>query len=314
MSNQKLIVSYLISIQNLNTSDISLIFSSAKMLKEKPLDFSTVLNNKNLALIFEKPSLRTRVTFDVGMISMGGNSVFLDHSNTKLGERESIKDVARNLERWVDGIVARTYKNKSVIDLAAYSQIPVINGLSDLLHPCQALADFFTVYEQFGDTKNLKFCFVGDGNNTCHSLMLAAGLLGISFFVTTPPGFEPNPDIIETASKSAALTGGTIKILTNPHEAVQQANIVYTDVWASMGQEAEIEQRASVFVDYQVNDSLINQADKDALFMHCLPAHRGYEVATSVIDSTKSIVYEQAENRLHVQKALFYLLMSDPNS
>jgi len=313
MSNQKLSVSDLISIQNLNASDISLIFSSAKMLKEKPLDFSSVLNNKNLALIFEKPSLRTRVTFDVGMTSMGGSSVFLDHSNTKLGERESIKDVARNLERWVDGIVARTYKNKSVIDLAAHAKIPVINGLTDLLHPCQALADFFTVYERFGNTNKLKFCFVGDGNNTCHSLMLAAALLGVNFFVTTPPGFEPNPGIIKTAKKSAALTGGSIRILTNPNEAAQQANIVYTDVWASMGQEAETEQRASVFADYQVNDSLMNQADKDALFMHCLPAHRGYEVATSVIDSTRSIVYEQAENRLHVQKALLFLLMSNPN-
>ena len=311
MSKQKLSVSDLISIQNLNADDIRLIFTCAQMLKEKPLDFTHALSGKNLALIFEKPSLRTRVTFDIGMTSMGGSSIFLDHSDTKLGERESIKDVARNLERWVDGIVARTYKNKSVIDLAEHARIPVINGLTDLLHPCQALADFFTIYERFGNTNQLKFCFVGDGNNTCHSLMLASALLGIDFYVAAPSGFAPNADIVDIAKKSATLTGASIIILTNPNEAVKQANIIYTDVWASMGQEAETEQRASLFADYQVNDSLMNQADENVLFMHCLPAHRGYEVASSVIDSNRSIVYEQAENRLHVQKALLYLLLSD---
>ena len=262
-----------------------------------------------MALIFEKPSLRTRVTFDVGMTSMGGNVVFLDHSGTKLGERESIKDVAKNLERWVHGIVARTYKNKSVVELAEHAAIPVINGLTDLLHPCQALTDYFTIKERLGTFRNIKFAYVGDGNNTCHSLIDGGAKLGMELWIATPEGFEPNHRIVSEAEKTARDTGAQIQIVNDPVEAVRGAGIVYTDVWASMGQEAETEDRAAVFADYRVDSELMAYARPDAVFMHCLPAHRGYEVAPSVIDSPQSIVYDQAENRLHVQKAILYLLI-----
>jgi ornithine carbamoyltransferase len=245
----------------------------------------------------------------VGMTSMGGNAIFLDHSTAKLGERESIRDVAKNLERWVHGIVARTYKNKSVVELAEHASIPVINGLTDLLHPCQALTDYFTIVEKFGDLKGLKLAYVGDGNNTCHSLIDAAAKLGVDLWIATPEGFEPNHRIVNEAEKVAKDNGSRIEILNDPKEAVQNASIVYTDVWASMGQEAETEDRAAVFADYRVDSELMSCAKRDAVFMHCLPAHRGYEVAPSVIDSPQSIVYDQAENRLHVQKAILHLLM-----
>ena len=306
---KKLTVEDLISIQFLTPQDIELIFESAAALKKDPTHFSQALAGKTVALIFEKPSLRTRVTFDVGMTSMGGNVVFLDHSLTKLGERESIKDVAKNLERWVHGIVARTYKNKSVAELAEHAGIPVINGLTDLLHPCQALTDYFTIQERFGSFTNIKFAYVGDGNNTCHSLIDGAAKLGMELWIATPEGFEPNLRIVSEAEKTARDTGAQIQIVNDPVDAVRDAGIVYTDVWASMGQEAETEDRAAVFADFRVDSELMAYAHPDAVFMHCLPAHRGYEVAPSVIDSPQSIVYDQAENRLHVQKAILYLLM-----
>ena len=308
-ANQKLSVSDLISIHYLTPGDIALIFKTASAMKKNQGDYAHALDRKTLALIFEKPSLRTRVTFDVGITSMGGNAVFLDHSDAKLGERESIKDVAKNLERWVHGIVARTYKNKSVLELAEHASIPVINGLTDLLHPCQALADYFTVLEKFENIKNLKIAYVGDGNNTCHSLIDGAAKLGLQLWIATPEGFEPNHRIVSEAKKTAKETGARIEILNDPRTAVDQASIVYTDVWASMGQEAETEDRAAVFASYRVDSELMSYAQRDAVFMHCLPAHRGYEVAPGVIDSPQSLVYDQAENRLHVQKAILYLLM-----
>lgn len=309
-SRERLSVSDLLSIKDLTTEDIQLIFAVAHRIKRAPGEFARSLTGKTLAMIFEKPSLRTRVTFDVGMTSMGGQALFLDHSDAKLGERESIKDVARNLERWVHGIVARTYKNRSVLELAEHARIPVINGLTDLLHPCQALADFFTIAEKLPSQSGVRLCFVGDGNNTCHSLILGAARLGIHLSVASPAGYQPNPEIVRQATRAAATTGATITISRNPREAVRGANAVYTDVWASMGQEAETEDRASVFADYQVNSQLMQLADREALFMHCLPAHRGYEVAPQVIDSPQSVVYDQAENRLHVQKALLFLLLA----
>ncbi len=309
-SRERLGVSDLLSIQDLTPEDIRLIFTVTRRIKQAPDEFARSLKGKTLAMIFEKPSLRTRATFDVGMTSMGGQALFLDHSDAKLGERESIKDVARNLERWVHGIVARTYKNRSVVELAEHARIPVINGLTDLLHPCQALADYFTLSEKLALGSGVRLCFVGDGNNTCHSLILGAARLGIHLSVATPAGYEPNPEIVRAAMRTAAGTGATIAILRNPREAVRGAQAVYTDVWASMGQEAETEDRAAVFAGYQVNSELMELADREALFMHCLPAHRGYEVAPQVIDSPQSAVYDQAENRLHVQKALLLLLMS----
>ena len=307
---ERLSVSDLLSIQDLTPEDIQLIFKVARRIKKAPDDFALSLKGKTLAMIFEKPSLRTRVTFDVGMTSMGGQALFLDHSDAKLGERESIRDVARNLERWAHGIVARTYKNRSVVELAEQARIPVINGLTDLLHPCQALADYFTLAERLPLGSGVRLCFVGDGNNTCHSLILGAARLGIHLSVASPAGYEPNSEIVRQAMDTAAATGGTITIMRNPREAVREANAVYTDVWASMGQEAETEDRAAVFAGYQVNRQLMELAGSEALFMHCLPAHRGYEVAPQVIDSPQSVVYDQAENRLHVQKALLLLLMA----
>jgi len=309
LADQKLSVHDLISIHPLTLQDIQLIFALAEAMKKSSADYATALKGKALALIFEKPSLRTRVTFDVGMTSMGGSAIFLDHSDAKLGERESVRDVARNLERWVHGIVARTYKNKSVVELAEHASIPVINGLTDLLHPCQALTDYFTILEKFGSLQGLKFAYVGDGNNTCHSLIDGAVKLGVELWIATPKGFEPNPGVVSEAVKFARESGARINILNDPVEAVRGASIVYTDVWASMGQEAETEDRAAVFADYQVDSELMSHARKEAVFMHCLPAHRGYEVAPSVIDSPQSIVYDEAENRLHVQKAILYLLM-----
>lgn len=309
-SGKRLGVSDLLSIQDLTPEDIRLIFTVTRRIKQAPEEFALSLQGKTLAMIFEKPSLRTRATFDVGMTGMGGQALFLDHSDAKLGERESIKDVARNLERWVHGIVARTYKNRSVVELAEHARIPVINGLTDLLHPCQALADYFTLSEKLSSLSGARLCFVGDGNNTCHSLILGAARLGIHLSVATPAGYEPNPEIVRDALRTAGDTGATITIVRNPREAVRGANAVYTDVWASMGQEAETEDRAAVFADYQVNARLMELAGGEALFMHCLPAHRGVEVAPQVIDSPQSVVYDQAENRLHVQKALLLLLMS----
>jgi ornithine carbamoyltransferase len=307
---KKLSVKDLISIQYLTVEDIYTIFDTAREIKQHPLDYAHALDGKIVALIFEKPSLRTRVTFDVGMKSMGGEVIFLDHTGTKLGERESIRDTAKNLDRWLHGIVARTYKNRSVVELAEHASIPVVNGLTDMLHPCQGLTDYFTVLEKFGKLKGIKFSFVGDGNNTCHSLIFGASKLGINLWIANPEGYEPNHRVISEAEKFARETGAQIHVINDPVEAVRDANVVYTDVWASMGQEAETEDRAAVFADYQVDSELMAHARPDAVFMHCLPAHRGYEVAPSVIDSPQSIVYDEAENRLHVQKAILYLLLA----
>ena len=311
---KKLSVEDMISIQYLTPGDIALIYEVAADLKKNSLKYARTLAGKTLALIFEKPSLRTRVTFDVGMTSMGGNVIFLDHTITKLGERESIKDVAKNLERWIHGIVARTYKNRSVMELAEHARIPVINGLTDMLHPCQALADYFTVQEKLGDLRKIKFSFVGDGNNTCHELIFGASKLGVNLWIANPEGYEPNHRVISEAEKIAKETGARINIINDPIEAVRNAHIVYTDVWASMGQEAETEDRAAVFAEYRVDDVLMSYAHSNAFFMHCLPAHRGYEVDPSVIDSPRSIVYDEAENRLHVQKAILYLLLASQES
>ena len=265
-------------------------------------------------MIFEKPSLRTRTTFEVGITSLGGFAVYLEHTKPRLGEREAIKDIARNLERWVHGIVARTFAHESVLELAANATIPVINALTDLYHPCQALADYFTLHEKFGDLKGLKLAFVGDGNNVCHSLMILGAKLGASVRVATPPGYEPKPEVLETARAFAAETGSTVETFHDPIQAVAGANAVYTDVWTSMGQEFAAHLRNQVFAPYRVTKDLMAVADPGALFMHCLPAHRGQEVTDEVIDSPQSVVYDQAENRLHAQKALMLLLMQDAHA
>jgi len=310
---EKLSVGDLLSDRDLSRGDLKLIFGLTERVKASPGSFSRALQGKQLALIFEKPSLRTRVTFEVGMTSLGGFAIYLDHAKPRLGEREAVKDIARNLERWVDGIVARTFAHDSVTELAAHASIPVINALTDLFHPCQALADFFTLQEKLGSLRGLKLAFVGDGNNVCNSLMIMAAKFGVSMNVATPPGYEPRAEIVAEAKALAAESGATIEVLHDPLEAVAGAHAVYTDVWASMGQEYSMHLRAQVFAPYRVTEHLMDAAAPGALFMHCLPAHRGQEVTDEVIDSEHSVVFDQAENRLHAQKALLLLLLQNGN-
>jgi ornithine carbamoyltransferase len=298
----------LLSVALLAPEEILAIFELAGRLKRAPGSLHGVLRGKTVVLLFEKPSLRTRVTFEVGVHQLGGHSIFLDHHRIKLGEREAIKDVGRNLERWTHGIVARTYKHKSVLELAASTRIPVINGLTDLLHPCQALADYFTIRERFGTFEAVRVAYVGDGNNTCHSLLDGAAKLGLPITVVSPEGYEPNSRVVNEAMRLARESGSEIRI-TNDLDAVAGSTVVYTDTWASMGQEDESEERAAIFADYQVNEDLMGRAAPGAIFMHCLPAHRGMEVSSGVLDSGDSVVFEQAENRLHVQNAILAFLV-----
>ncbi len=300
-----------ISIHDLTTEEIYQIFELAKEMKSNPKKFSKSLEGKILALIFEKPSLRTRVSFEVGIRQLGGDAIYLAPSDIQMGKRESVYDVGKTLERMVDGIMIRTFGHNIVLELARAVKIPVINGLSDLLHPCQAMADYFTMIEKKGDLKNLKVVFVGDGNNVCHSLMFGAAKLGVNFWAATPKGYEPKKEIYELAIEDAKSTGAKINIVNDPEEAVKDADVVYTDVWASMGQESEAEIRKKIFQPYQVNQKLFSLAKPDAIFMHCLPAHRGEEVTDDIIDSPNSVVFDEAENRLHVQKAIMYELMRE---
>jgi ornithine carbamoyltransferase len=286
------------------------LYHLAADIKARPDRYRGALGGRFLAMIFEKPSLRTRVTFEVGIQSMGGGAVFLDHTGMRLGQRESIKDVARNLSRWVQGIVARTFEQRVLEELAEHASIPVINALSDRFHPCQALADFFTLEERLGGLRGLKLAYVGDGNNVCHSLLMAGARVGANVRVATPAGYEPASDIVAEARRAARETRGKIELFRQAEEAVAGAQAIYTDVWASMGQEREVAQREAIFAPYQVNEALIELAAPDGVFLHCLPAHRGSEVTDRVIDSPRSLVYDQAENRLHVQKAILLMLLS----
>lgn len=308
---ETLSVGDLLADPDLTREDLRLLFDVSERIKLRPAKYASALRGKQLAMIFEKPSLRTRATFEVGITSMGGFAVYLEHTKPRLGEREATKDVARNLERWVHGVVARTFAHESVLELAAHASIPVINALTDLYHPCQALADYFTLHEKFGELKGLKLAFVGDGNNVCHSLLILGAKLGVSVRVATPPGYEPKPEIVEMASAIAAQNGSRVETFHDPVQGVAGAHAVYTDVWTSMGQEFAAHLRNQVFAPYRVTRDLMASADPGALFMHCLPAHRGQEVSDEVIDSPQSVVYDQAENRLHAQKALMLLLMQD---
>jgi ornithine carbamoyltransferase len=303
----------LISIYDLTPAETRKIFITAADLKAHPRKYAEAMAGESVALIFEKPSLRTRVTFDLGATQMGASCVYLDHQNVRLGERESVKDMALNLERWVDVIVARVYSHDTVIELAAHSSKPVINGLSEFSHPCQGLTDYFTLTEKVGpDLKGFRIAYVGDGNNTCHSLIFGAAKLGAHIRVGCPKGYEPDAEVLKRARKDARGTKGKIEVVNDPFNAVEGAQAVYTDVWASMGFEAETERRREVFAPFRVTKKLMNHAAKKAFFMHCLPAHRGDEVDADVIDRKNSIVYDQAENRLHTQKAIM-LLLSQPN-
>jgi ornithine carbamoyltransferase len=280
----------------------------AGKMKANPSRYRSVLDGRFVALIFEKPSLRTRVTLEVGAGSLGAKAIFMDNTANRLGEREPIRDVAKNLDRWVHAIAARTFAQDTVDELARHAAIPVINALSDRFHPCQALADFLTLDERFGGLGGLRLAYVGDGNNMCHSLMIAAAQTGAAIRVATPAGYEPDAGIVEDAQRVAAETGASIELFDTPEAAVNNAQAVYTDVWASMGQEEESAERAKIFAPFQVNRRLLDLAAPDAVFLHCLPAHRGLEVTEDVIDSPQSIVYEQAENRLHIAKAVLATL------
>ena len=282
----------------------------AAEIKAKPARYASTLRGKHIALIFEKPSLRTRVTFEVGIQSMGGFVVFLDHTQARLGERESIPDVARNLQCWVQGIVARVYEQRVLEEMAQNISIPVINALSDKFHPCQALADFLTLDEKFGSLKGLKLAYVGDGNNVCNSLIFLAARLGVNLRIATPASYAPPQDVLADARRVAKETRAKIELFTNPAEAVEGTQAVYTDSWTSMGFEAEEKMRRQIFKPYQVNRKLMDEAGPGALFMHCLPAHRGQEVTDEVLDGPNSVVLQQSENRMYVQKAILHALFT----
>ena len=299
----------LLSIQDFTPQELACTLELAAAMKARPADYRGTLAGKQIVLFFEKPSLRTRLTFEAGINSLGGVSFFVDQTQSRLGARESLSDVAHNLERWVDGVVLRTFAHETVTTMAAHASIPVINALSELEHPCQALADMLTLQEHFGDLRNIHLAYLGDGNNVAHSLLLAAASLGATISVGTPKGYEPSQAVLSAAQELAAVFGGRVQVVNDPIEAVAGADAVYTDVWASMGQEDEAAGRREIFLPFQVNQKLFSYAAKHALFMHCLPAHRGDEVAAAVIDSPRSVVFDQAENRLHIQKAIMVLLL-----
>ncbi|MDD5045131.1 MAG: ornithine carbamoyltransferase [Candidatus Omnitrophica bacterium] len=300
----------LISIKDLTDVEIKEIFDLTQKLKKNKSKFANTLKGKTLCLIFHKPSLRTRVSFEVGMFQLGGNALYMKE-DISAGQRETIKDTAKTLSRYVDGIVLRTFGHNNVVELARSASIPVINGLSDLSHPCQALADLFTIKEKFGKLKGITLAYVGDGNNVCHSLMYSAAISGMQMNVATPKGYEPQTNITSEAKQFAQGSGGKIALGNDPEAAVKNADVIYTDVWASMGQESEKQQRKEIFKDFQINKDLVKLANKKALIMHCLPAHRGEEITDEVIDSANSVVFDEAENRLHVQKAILVKLLGE---
>jgi ornithine carbamoyltransferase len=291
---------------DISPEQLSQLLDLTQQVKQSRQRYGSALKGRSVALLFEKPSLRTRMTFELAIKQLGGDAVV---QTGLIGDREPLKDVARNLDRWTDAIVARTFSQQTVDDLAAWSRVPVINALSDLYHPCQALADLYTLKEQFGRLKGLKLAFIGDGNNVAQSLLLDCARLGINISVATPKGYEPNPAIVAQARTFAAQFGAEIEITNNAEDAVVAANAVYTDVWTSMGQETETADRKALFADYQVDAALMSEARRDAVFMHCLPAKRGQEVTDEVIESSQSVVFDQAENRLHTQKALLLSML-----
>lgn len=300
-----------LSIKDLSPAELIDLLRLTAKLKKSPGKFSSALKGKTLALIFEKPSNRTYVSFQVGMYELGGNSIYLGPEHIKLGVRESVHDVAKTLSRYVHAIVLRTFAHETVAEMAKYSSASVINGLSDLLHPCQALADIFTVQEKFGRLKGITMAYIGDGNNVCHSLLYACSKTGMSINVATPEGYEPDNAIVREAMSFADKSGSKIKVMHSVKEAAVSADVLYTDVWASMGQEEESEKRRNDFKGFQVNAGLLKLAKPKALVMHCLPAHRGEEISAEVIDSSCSVVFDQAENRLHAQKAVLIKLLGN---
>lgn len=301
----------LISINDLTLEEIYQIFELSKTLKEKQLTNQPhrILEGKTLGMIFAKPSTRTRISFETGIYQLGGIGMYFGPNDLQLKRGETISDTAKVLSRYLNGIMIRTFNHQDVVDLARFGSIPVINGLTDLLHPCQVLADLFTILEKKREFRGLKLAYVGDGNNMAHSLLHGCSKVGMDVAIATPAGYEPQKEIVNNALRNAAYMGSKVDVTNDPAAAVKDADIIYTDVWASMGQETEAEERKKKFLKFQVNSSLVKNAKEDYLFMHCLPAHRGEEVLEEVIDSPHSIIFDEAENRLHVQKAIMALVM-----
>jgi len=300
----------LCSIADLSSAEVRAIMKLGHDVKRNPREYRHALDAKQMVLMFEKASLRTRLSFETGINTLGGNAIFLDHTNSLLGERESVADVAKNVERWVDVIVLRTYAHDTITEMAANSRVPVINALSDFEHPCQALADFMTLEEHFGGVKGLNFTYLGDGNNVCHSLMLTGAQLGANVTIATPRGYSPDIEIVTLARDIAQANGCEVRLLQDPHAAAENADAIYTDVCVSMGMEHESTKRAPIFRPFQVNEALMAKASPHAVFIHCLPARRNAEVTDAVLDGPQSIVFDQAENRMHAQKALLLLLLN----
>jgi ornithine carbamoyltransferase len=299
----------LCSIADLSSTEVRALLKLGHDVKRNPREYRHALDAKQMVLMFEKVSLRTRLSFEAGINTLGGSAIFVDHTSSPLGERESVSDVAKNVERWVDIIVLRTYAHDTITEMAANSRVPVVNALSDFEHPCQALADFMTLQEHFGTAKGLNFTYLGDGNNVCHSLMLTGAQLGANVTIATPRGYSPDIEIVTRAREIAEANGCEVRLTQDPQAAVDGADAVYTDVCVSMGMEHESSKRAPIFRPFQVNEALMQKAQPHAVFMHCLPARRNAEVTDAVLDGPQSIVFDQAENRLHAQKALLLLLL-----
>ncbi|MGQ9588194.1 MAG: ornithine carbamoyltransferase [Thermoplasmata archaeon] len=302
----------IISVLDMRSDLKSILANAAKMKKEpkkaqKPCE---PLKGKVLGMVFEKPSLRTRISFEVGMAQLGGRSIYISPEEIGIGTRESAHDVGKVLSRYVNAIMFRAFSNKVMLELAEHATVPVINGLDDMEHPCQCVADLLTIQEKKGKLAGLKLAYVGDGNNVCNSLLLGAAIVGMDMRAATPKDYRPNADILAKAQETAKTTRCTVEVMSNPFQAVDAADVVYTDTWVSMGQEAEREQRERIFLPYQVNEKLCEKANRDYIFMHCLPAHRGLEVSAEIIDGPHSVVFDQAENRLHAQKAILVAVLS----
>ncbi len=303
-------IKHLLSLKDLSRAEIVELFELTRKLKADPGAYRQALSGRTLAMIFQKPSTRTRVSFEVGMLQLGGHALYLSSNDIQLHRGETVADTARVLGRYVDGIMARVFSHQDLIDLSKHAGVPVINGLSDLLHPCQALADYFTLLERRGRLEGLKVAYVGDGNNVCHELLVGAAKLGLAMAVACPKGYEPNPLIVKSAVRDAQKARTPVPVVTtDPMAAVAGADVIYTDVWTSMGQEAEQQARLAAFRGYEVTTDMLAAAHSECVFMHCLPAHRGEEVQAEVIDGPQSVVFDEAENRLHTQKALMLTLM-----
>jgi len=300
----------IISVMDMKDDFEDILASAVKMKKEpKKGSKQDVLKGRVLGMVFEKPSLRTRISFEVGMTQLGGKAIYIGPDEVSIGKRESVSDVANVLSRYVNAIMYRAFSNQTMRELAKHASVPVINGLDDLEHPCQCAADLLTVMEKKGKLKGLQLVYVGDGNNVCNSLLLGCALTGMNMRAATPKDFKPNADILTKAQEIAKEKGGRIETLSNPYQAVEGADVIYTDTWVSMGQETEKQMREKLFLPYQVNDKLAEKANKDYIFLHCLPAHRGFEVSAEVIDGKHSVVFDEAENRMHAQKAILVAVL-----